>query len=335
MKISTVDNGGAAIRFATLGEGDPLVLLHGFSGGLEDWMDLGYAEPLAQAGRQLVLIDARGHGGSSKPRDPAAYRHESQAGDVAAVLDALEIRNADLLGYSLGGRTALTFAMLYPGRTGRIAVGAAHPFTQSLSIIRDALAGGIPRWLANMENRIGAPLPRAWRERMLALDADALRAAATEARPDFSEDLRRFEGACLLYCGADDILFPEVARCAAMMPSARLVAIPGCNHITTALRIELVLPRLLTFFARGGGTLQRLSAPEPVSCGGKAEDAEEGGDGLFVTDRDIAPLFQPRPETLDTVAVVVGRAIGASLRLVRMVGRAPRLQMCSRKAWLL
>jgi pimeloyl-ACP methyl ester carboxylesterase len=98
MKMSTVDNGGTTIRFATLGEGDPLVLLHGFSGGLEDWVDLGYAEPLAQAGRQLVLIDARGHGGSSKPHDPAAYRHDAQAGDVAAVLDALEIPNADLLG---------------------------------------------------------------------------------------------------------------------------------------------------------------------------------------------------------------------------------------------
>src|ERR671916_1850860 len=87
---------------------------------------------------------------------------------------------------------------------------------------------------------------------------------------------------------------------------------------------------------------------DPIHGGGHAEHAHEGARGLLVAGGDGAPLFEPCPETLDPIAVVVdpgwagdvmgrrrdGQATSASLRLAGVAGRAPRLQMRSREAWL-
>ena len=76
------------------GAGPPLVLQHGFTSCLEDWFEEGYAAAFLPE-YQLILIDARGHGGSDKLHDAAAYTLDRRVADVTVVLDALRIETAD------------------------------------------------------------------------------------------------------------------------------------------------------------------------------------------------------------------------------------------------
>src|SRR6266508_3473091 len=99
------DNQGVRIHYHLEGnpDGPPLVLQVGFSLSLQDWYEVGYVAALGGAYR-LILVDARGHGASDKPHDPAAYRDHLMAGDVLAVLDDLAIAGAHFFGYSMGAR---------------------------------------------------------------------------------------------------------------------------------------------------------------------------------------------------------------------------------------
>ena len=83
-------NDGVRIHYEVVGHGEPLVLYHGLTGSGERWRDTGYVAGL-ENGHRLILIDARGHGQSDKPHDPAAYGRRRQAADVIAVLDDLGI----------------------------------------------------------------------------------------------------------------------------------------------------------------------------------------------------------------------------------------------------
>jgi pimeloyl-ACP methyl ester carboxylesterase len=91
-----VNNQGVRIYFEVKGEGPPLVLHHGTLGNSRDWTSFGYAADLARDHR-LIIMDARGHGRSDKPHDPAAYDLPLRVADVTAVLDNLEINRANIL----------------------------------------------------------------------------------------------------------------------------------------------------------------------------------------------------------------------------------------------
>jgi len=89
------------------------VLVHGFTGSRDDFRE--HVPELARLGRTLVL-DLRGHGGTSNSGRAADYTLEGLVADLAAAFDALELARADLLGHSLGGMVALRFALAHPGR---------------------------------------------------------------------------------------------------------------------------------------------------------------------------------------------------------------------------
>ncbi|MFT4056924.1 MAG: alpha/beta hydrolase [Novosphingobium sp.] len=94
------------------GDGPPLVLVHGFGGSRRDWDPLAAALPAAFP---LIAYDQRGFGESTA--QGLAYSH---ADDLLALLDALEIVEVDLCGMSLGGATALNFALDHPERVRRL-----------------------------------------------------------------------------------------------------------------------------------------------------------------------------------------------------------------------
>jgi pimeloyl-ACP methyl ester carboxylesterase len=107
-----VAHDGARIWYATFGEGPPVVLLHGGLGHGANW---GYQVPaLIAAGYRPVVIDSRGHGRST--RDARPYSYELMASDVLAVLDALGVPRAALVGWSDGACVALILAMRVPER---------------------------------------------------------------------------------------------------------------------------------------------------------------------------------------------------------------------------
>jgi pimeloyl-ACP methyl ester carboxylesterase len=111
---------GVRLAFRETGEGRPLVLMHGYTGRGQYWIDLGIAGRLAERGHRVIMPDMRGHGDSDKPHDAAAYPPDVLADDGLALIDHLGLTGYDLAGYSLGGRTAAR--LLARGATPRRAV---------------------------------------------------------------------------------------------------------------------------------------------------------------------------------------------------------------------
>lgn len=106
------ENAGARIWYAAYGTGAPVILLHGGYGNAGNW---GYQVPaLVDSGYRPVLIDSRGHGRST--RDSRPYSYELMATDVLAVMDALGLEKAALVGWSDGACTALILADKEPSR---------------------------------------------------------------------------------------------------------------------------------------------------------------------------------------------------------------------------
>ena len=110
-------HGEVEIAYLDEGEGEPIVLVHGFASNKEvNWVYPGWVSTLARAGRRVIALDNRGHGASTKFYDPAAYHSSLMAEDVRALLDHLEISRADVMGYSLGSRITTILAVAHPQR---------------------------------------------------------------------------------------------------------------------------------------------------------------------------------------------------------------------------
>lgn len=89
----------------------PVVLHHGFVADAEaNWVATGVVDALVAAGRRVIAPDARGHGHSEKPHDPARYGEQRMARDLAVLLDQIGGRAVDLVGYSMGAIVALILA---------------------------------------------------------------------------------------------------------------------------------------------------------------------------------------------------------------------------------
>jgi len=222
---------GLSLRYAVAGSGQPLVLLHPFSDALETWWDIGLAGRLARRCR-VIAIDARGHGGSDKPREPARHGIEHRVADVLAVLDAAQVDRAHLVGYSMGGWTALGLASLAPTWLRSLVIGGAHPYAQDLTQLRSLLAGGIERWCLFLERSLGA-LPAAWRARAERNDIAALSAVVAKDRADQSKVLATVPVPIRWVVGALDPAREAVARAAATTPRGDLVVVPGSDHFQT------------------------------------------------------------------------------------------------------
>ena len=115
---------GVEIAFFDEGEGDPVVLVHGFGSNKEvNWAFTSWVSTLNQAGRRVVALDNRGHGKSAKLYDTAAYHSGLMAGDVLALLDHLALPRADVMGYSLGARITAFLALAHPERVRSAVLG--------------------------------------------------------------------------------------------------------------------------------------------------------------------------------------------------------------------
>ncbi|PLS14959.1 2-succinyl-6-hydroxy-2,4-cyclohexadiene-1-carboxylate synthase [Bacillus sp. M6-12] len=102
---------GVAYSVHVHGEGEPLLLLHGFTGSSAAW-DFLIGEVSSQF--QLIMVDIIGHGDTDSPANPDRYRIEKAAEDLRNIINDLGYKSVHLLGYSMGGRLALTFACIYP-----------------------------------------------------------------------------------------------------------------------------------------------------------------------------------------------------------------------------
>ncbi|QWG16723.1 alpha/beta fold hydrolase [Bradyrhizobium sediminis] len=110
-------NGEVEIAYLDEGEGDPIVLVHGFASTKNvNWVYPTWVSELKKNGRRVIAFDNRGHGDSGKLYDAAAYDVATMAGDVIALMDHLDIERADVMGYSLGARMTAVLARQQPQR---------------------------------------------------------------------------------------------------------------------------------------------------------------------------------------------------------------------------
>ncbi len=110
-------NGAVEIAYLDEGEGDPIVLVHGFASSKNvNWVYPTWVSDLRKDGRRAIALDNRGHGESAKLYDPAQYSIPAMAGDVIALMDQLDIARADVMGYSLGARITAWLGLKQPAR---------------------------------------------------------------------------------------------------------------------------------------------------------------------------------------------------------------------------
>jgi 2-succinyl-6-hydroxy-2,4-cyclohexadiene-1-carboxylate synthase len=233
------------------GAGPPILLLHGFTGSVDEWAEL---TPRLAPLRRVVAIDLIGHGRSPAPADVAAYTMGRCAADLLDVMDGLGADQFDLLGYSMGGRAALHLAAAAPGRVRSLVLESASPGLAdpaeraARAASDDALADRIEAegvgWFADHWGNIPlfasqAALPAAaraaLRERRLRNSpaglAGSLRGMGTGRQEPLWQRLGKLTMPALLITGELDGKFVAVnEQMAARMPRAEHISVPGAGH---------------------------------------------------------------------------------------------------------
>jgi pimeloyl-ACP methyl ester carboxylesterase len=216
----------------------PVVLHHGFVANAEvNWVLTGVVGALTDVGREVIAPDARGHGGSGKPRDPAAYGEANMARDLAALVELLGHERIDLVGYSMGAVVSLLYAAAHGDGVRRLVVGGVGS-----GVVE---CGGVDRRLVSNDSiraalsaasveelEGGDPAALAFRRLADALDSDreALLAQAASIHRDGVE-LHRIAAPTLLIAGSDDPLATRPEVLVNEIPNASLCLLDG-DHMT-------------------------------------------------------------------------------------------------------
>jgi len=238
------NNDGVRIYYQTEGDGPPLVIQHGFSDSMETWYESGYVDALNKS-HQLILIDARGHGGRDKPHDTPAYAKDLMAADIVAVLREMGLSSAHYFGYSMGGRIGFAMAQYAPEWVRSLILGGAAGDGQSR--IGDGFRIGLKKGgAAGIPSLWGAPLPPALNARLIKNDVAALDACRAD-NLGFAAVLPTMTMPCLVYAGSADSRYSVIEATVAEMPNVRFFTLPGLGHAEGLLHSELVLPRILEF----------------------------------------------------------------------------------------
>jgi pimeloyl-ACP methyl ester carboxylesterase len=225
---------GVEIAFIDEGEGEPIVLVHGFASNKEvNWVTPGWMTWLTRAGRRAIAIDNRGHGESTKLYEPAAYHSATMAEDVRALLDHLALARADIMGYSMGARIAAFMALAHPDRVRSVVLGGlGFRLVEGVGLpdsIADALEAPS---IADVADPV-AYLFRAFAEQTRS-DLRALAACMRGSRQTLSrEQVGRIEAPVLVAVGGNDQIAGAPEPLAALIPSAQALIIPGRDHMLT------------------------------------------------------------------------------------------------------
>jgi pimeloyl-ACP methyl ester carboxylesterase len=225
------DSDGVRLRYLLAGpdDGPPIVLVHGFCSDYQlNWVGTRWQETLTGAGRLVLGLDCRGHGGSEKPHDPAAYDRRTMADDVARLLDHLDIADADFLGYSMGARIGLEAVLAQPSRIRRAVLGGLGQWGGSdrSEIIARRMRGddSVNDPVAEMFYRFAAARP--------VNDLEALACCILGPQRALSDaELATITVPVAIVVGDRDPIARGAPDLAARIPGARFVAITGRDHM--------------------------------------------------------------------------------------------------------
>jgi pimeloyl-ACP methyl ester carboxylesterase len=224
---------GVEIAFLDEGEGEPIVLVHGFASNKEvNWVFPGWVSTLSRAGRRVIALDNRGHGASTKLYDPAAYHSAIMADDVRALLDYLDLSRADVMGYSMGARNTAFLAMANPERMrAGVLGGVGIRLVGGVGLQPETIAQGLE---APSLADVADPTARTFRAfaEQTKSDLRALAACLRGSRQPLERDhLVRITVPLLVAAGSNDIVAGSPRELAALIPGAQALDIPGRDHM--------------------------------------------------------------------------------------------------------
>jgi pimeloyl-ACP methyl ester carboxylesterase len=254
---------GLDVYYEIHGGGAPLVLLHGAMGTIDSCF--ANLLPALAAARQVVAVELQGHGHTADVDRPLSYRQ--MAADSAALLEALGIGTADLVGYSMGGAVALELAMRHPALVRRVV------YAGGTSYRRDGL---YPEMLEEPESAADDLTGSVWHKAYVRVAPDPSRWPDLVAKnfeldrtfagwPD--EDIQALTAPVLLIIGDSDIVRPEhtmkmfrllgggVIGDIAGLPASQFAVLPGTSHVGLLDRVDWLRSMILEF----------LGSPEPRS----------------------------------------------------------------------
>ena len=225
-------NGDVEIAYLDEGEGEPVALIHGFASTKEvNWVQPGWVSALNRAGRRVIALDNRGHGASSKLYDPAAYHSAAMAGDVRALLDHLQIEQADIMGYSMGARIAAFLAVEHAGRVRCAILGGLGVHLVEGVGLPESIAEALEApSLSDVHDPTGHVF-RAFAEQTKS-DLRALAACIRGSRQTLTrEEVGAIRAPVLVAVGTKDLVAGSAQALAALIPGATALSIPNRDHM--------------------------------------------------------------------------------------------------------
>jgi pimeloyl-ACP methyl ester carboxylesterase len=250
--MQSFSSDGIEIAFEVLGEGRPILLIHGFgSSGRVNWIDTGWTETLVAAGYRPVLMDNRGHGRSRKLYDARLYFAHEMAEDARRLLDHLGLERVPVIGYSMGARIAAFLVLRHPARVaatvwGGMGINLVSGLEDSEEIIRALMAES----LEQVTTRVGRQF-RIFADHT-GSDRAALAACMVNSRePMPVESLGRILAPVLVACGSADEMAGDPAALAALLPNAEAFVIERRDHMR-ATGDPQFKRAALSFLARNG-----------------------------------------------------------------------------------
>ncbi len=285
--MSRVAVNGIELNVEVSGKGPALLLLHGFTGDATTW------EPFRDAwsGFRCFRVDIIGHGRSDAPADARRYSMAHAVEDLVAVLDALDIEETALVGYSMGGRLALHLALAAPERLTALVLESASPGIEdrkdrvgrrradaalAAAIERDGLEAFVDRWQAQAlfasQQRLPDQAQGRQREQRLRQSpvglANSLRGMGAGGQDYVLETMDRLSLPVLLLAGALDRRYVDfVAEMTPRLAHGQPLIIPDAGHAVHLEQPEAFSRAVTDFLTRVEGTTatptRRGSARDP------------------------------------------------------------------------
>lgn len=230
--MKTFDSDGVRIAYYEHGQGDPILLIHGFASNAHvNWVYPGWVKSLTDNGRRVILVDNRGHGESEKLHEKEAYGAPTMAEDVRRLLDHLDIARADVMGYSMGARISAFLSLNHGERVRSVifgglgygmvtGVGAPEPIAEALE--------------AASVDEVTHATGRAFRlfAEQTKSDLKALAACMRSSRQKIGADmLAGLDKPVLVAVGTRDVVAGSAAKLAEILPNAEVLDIPNRDHM--------------------------------------------------------------------------------------------------------